>query len=548
VFLELQEVVAMSVLTATAGSYPAVRLEQRTWRPHPLLLRRFAAALVAVFVLFSPYLANLTRDYTRYCWLWRRSDTLLLVGLILALACVCTALGEIVRTSGRPWLTRVFNHVFLAAMGIGLLANAGFLAAKFPVLGWQLSGWQMQTAWIVLAVVVGYSFGRRESRLVRWCGQLCLMAVAVVPLTFASLLCGSTYPDGMEPLRLCGKVCPTARPVEASPRGGIYVFLFDEWSYERTFKGGQPLAAYPNLAAFAATSTVFTDAHSPGEKTEESIPDILLQTDDHVIVSGRRLGFAKSDGTFVAASERCSVFKRLEASGYRSAMIGFGLPYRSWLGGQVDVARTYCYYPRAEDWLTRLGIHLFNAARYSPDPWSPRSYKQLEGRLMHDVTRGILESLRRDVRTVAREWPDNTFLFVHFYLPHMPAVMNPDLTFRDAAHTSWMDGDLAAYQANLAATDGMLGDLVDALRSAGKYEDAIIVLTSDHTWRSDPDWAAGRLQGRKTHVPLLVKAPGQQDGEVVDRRFETKDLGALIESLTRSGSLKAAPPVANHEP
>lgn len=505
-------------------------------------------ALVAVFVLFSPYLANLSRDYTRYCYLWRSSDTLLLAGVILTLACISTALGETVRASGRTWLTHILEHVFLAALGIGLLANVSFLAAKFPGLGWRLSGCQMQTAWILLAAVVGYSFGQRESKLVRWCGQLCVMAVPVVPLTFVSLLFGSTYPDGMEPLRLRSRVCPTSRAVRASTQGGIYVFLFDGWSYERTFKGGESLAAYPNLATFVATSTMFTDARSPGEKTEESIPCMLMQTDDRVIVDGKRLGFARADGTFVAASERCSIFKRLEPSGYRSAMIGFSLPYRSWLGEQVDVARAYCYYPRAEDCPTQLGLLLFNAARYSPDPWSKRSYKQLEGRVMHDVTRGILESVRRDVRTVAREWPDNTFLFVHFYLPHMPAVMNPDLTFRDAAHTSWMDGDLVAYQANLAATDGMLGDLVDALRSAGKYEDAIIVLTSDHTWRFDPDWAAGRLQGRKTHVPLLVKAPGQTERATVDWRFETKDLGALIESLIQRSSAKAAYLVEDQEP
>jgi arylsulfatase A-like enzyme len=81
--------------------------------------------------------------------------------------------------------------------------------------------------------------------------------------------------------------------------------------------------------------------------------------------------------------------------------------------------------------------------------------------------------------------------------------------------------------------DALLGDFVAALQQAGKYDDATIVLTSDHTWRKDPNWAAGRLTGPKTRVPLLVKAPRQDHPVSVTKRFETKNLGELIESIVR---------------
>jgi arylsulfatase A-like enzyme len=113
----------------------------------------------------------------------------------------------------------------------------------------------------------------------------------------------------------------------------------------------------------------------------------------------------------------------------------------------------------------------------------------------------------------------------------MPAALKPDLTFNDPQQAGWHEGDLAQYEANLTAMDALLGDFIIALKQAGKYDDATILLTADHTWRKDPDWAKGRLTGPKTHVPLVVKAPRQDRSACVAEYFETKNLGELIESI-----------------
>jgi hypothetical protein len=59
------------------------------------------------------------------------------------------------------------------------------------------------------------------------------------------------------------------------------------------------------------------------------------------------------------------------------------------------------------------------------------------------------------------------------------------------------------------------------------------VLTADHDWRRDPDWASGRLTGLRNHVPLVVKAPRQAEPGRVDEPFETKNLGRLLEHIVR---------------
>ncbi|MBI4580963.1 MAG: sulfatase-like hydrolase/transferase [Planctomycetes bacterium] len=521
----------MSATTSAAEHVNAIRFERLAWRPGPDTWQRAAGVLAAVFVLAAPYLANVSRDYTRYCCFWRTSDTLCLLSLIVVLAGVWFAVDEAIRRADRPGLIRVADHVFLAVLGVGVLANAVFAASKLNHAAWTPRSDPVLAGWFVLAFVVGYSFGRPRSTLVHRCRQLCLIGIPVVPLTFGMLLLRSTYPDGPEAIPPLTHPCTTGIPKDARTGGGVYVFLFDEWSYERAFCDSGVRTEYPHVASFAGTATIYHDAHAPGECTETSLPGILLQTDEPVVVHNGRLGFERRQGSFAPAAEYQSVFARLRPLGYHSVMVGSTLPYRLWLQDQVDASRTYGYYPRGGDWTARLGVQLFNMARYSPDPFTRRSYKQLEQRLVHATVCGIIANQRSDIHTVIREWPAKTFLFAHVFPPHLPAVLDPDLTFRTPEQTGWLDGDLKQYERNLAAMDVLVGEFTDALRAAGKYDAAAIVLTADHSWRSDPDWTTGRRRGALTHVPLLVKAPRQQHAASVDARFETKDLGRLIESL-----------------
>jgi hypothetical protein len=82
-------------------------------------------------------------------------------------------------------------------------------------------------------------------------------------------------------------------------------------------------------------------------------------------------------------------------------------------------------------------------------------------------------------------------------------------------------------------TDRMIGDLVDRLRDVGLYDDALIVLTSDHGIAFQPggpirlvseqpltDDVAPELMW----VPLVMKLPGQEDGVVDDRNALITDI------------------------
>jgi tetratricopeptide (TPR) repeat protein len=93
------------------------------------------------------------------------------------------------------------------------------------------------------------------------------------------------------------------------------------------------------------------------------------------------------------------------------------------------------------------------------------------------------------------------FLFVHLYEPHTP------WTPPEAERARYG----ASYEGEIAAADAALGVLLDGLRSLGRYDDALVVLVSDHGegLLDHGEQEHGILLYREAlHVPLLVKLPG----------------------------------------
>lgn len=515
-----------------------IRFERFSWRFASGAGERLAVAVMAVFLLFSPYLANVSRDYTRLCYFWTVRDSFELILILSTAALLLAAVGELIHHAGISWMSRVHRLLLLALLGAGVMANVVFIGQKVPHLRWLVSVVQGSVGWLALAVFAVHAALSRRSRVVARTRVLCKVFIPVVPITFAGLLWQATYPAPLEPVTYPSPVAATTDVNAArltggtTPSGGIYLFLFDEWSYERTFRNGAALERYPNLAAFAASATVYHDAHAPGTKTEQSIPAMLYQTDLPVRIHQGRFGFA-GDGGFVPIDELQSVFARLQPLGYREAVVGFSLPYRLWLGDHVDLCRSYCYYLHGTDTSSRIAQHLTNVWYYSPETWTSRMRKRYEKRAVHDLIISIIADAHRDVHAIIRNWPDRTFLFAHLHLPHPPAVVHADLAPRAAWQTIWADESVAGYENNLAAMDVMLGELVQALRDTGKFDDSVVVLTADHNWRSDPDLTQEEKAQRLSHVPLLVKSPGQTDRRSVTRRFETCRLGELIESIVQ---------------
>jgi hypothetical protein len=102
-----------------------------------------------------------------------------------------------------------------------------------------------------------------------------------------------------------------------------------------------------------------------------------------------------------------------------------------------------------------------------------------------------------------------------------------------------MDGTPDDYRLNLRHLDRVVGHFVDTLRAAGRFDDALIIVTSDHSWRTDPTLANPAAADLVRHVPLLIKTPGQSDARTIDAPFDGRSLGPIID-LAMKGQLDAA--------
>ena len=120
-----------------------------------------------------------------------------------------------------------------------------------------------------------------------------------------------------------------------------------------------------------------------------------------------------------------------------------------------------------------------------------------------DVQRDGHETVARALEWLRGASGRPFFLFVHLYEPHTP--WTPPAAERDRYG--------ATYEGEIAAADAALGVLLDGLRSLGRYDDALVVLASDHGegLLDHGEQEHGILLYREAlHVPLLVKLPGSE--------------------------------------
>lgn len=84
----------------------------------------------------------------------------------------------------------------------------------------------------------------------------------------------------------------------------------------------------------------------------------------------------------------------------------------------------------------------------------------------------------------------------------------------------------AGYQRmllQLGATDRLLGQIIDQLEANGVWDDAVVVVVADHGISFEPGPLRDEEHVEVSAVPLFIKEPGQQDGEVHDEAALTID-------------------------
>ena len=116
--------------------------------------------------------------------------------------------------------------------------------------------------------------------------------------------------------------------------------------------------------------------------------------------------------------------------------------------------------------------------------------------------------------------------------PGVRGVIGPNKRGEDV--NKWLDDEwlvTQAYQRHLLQVgfvDRLVGELVARMHSTGMWESSLLVITADHGSSFLPNQSRRRMSvvnyPEIMGIPLFIKAPGQEQGERIDRNVETVDI------------------------
>jgi hypothetical protein len=154
----------------------------------------------------------------------------------------------------------------------------------------------------------------------------------------------------------------------------------------------------------------------------------------------------------------------------------------------------------------------------------------------------FLDSLHRGGRPV--------FSFMHAHPPHSPWVRFPSgMRYRGMPRSivlsvrpnQWVEEEWpvrltrSRHLLQVQYADRLVGKLIQRLEDTGLYDEALLIVTSDHGISFVPGEPLRAFTEKNIHevasVPLFVKAPGQRDGVVDDGNVSAPDLLPTIADM-----------------
>lgn len=479
--------------------------------------RAAATALVLGTALSGRQIASWTTPRNRWDYFWQRSDSVDLILAVLLLSALLFAGGLLLSR----WRVTRERRVHELAIVVAIVAA---ILSQFPALGKDTTLTRAALVWAGVAVVVGLLWWKWRDRLARGARALCLIMVPLVPILFLQILSWKSWDirtEGTGPMPQAAN--GTGRPL-------VVFVIFDEWSWFRLAPAGMPAEDFPNARRLASQSVLVTEARSAGPATRYAIPRLLFERHGEVVPGNGEARWQDTAGT-VPSAEVPSIFDRLHRLGYRSSVTGFYINYRGLLGADgPDQAWSRSYTYKRSTRPEEVGLMLLQNLQHWTDPLSQALWTPLSTAVYSDSWVTLFRSMReRALASLASE-PDNTFLLLHLPLPHAPFVFNADGSFRGRYQGMRMSEDTAGYHRHLQYADHVLGEILQTLDSTGRFDQSLVVVTSDHSWRKEPDSALTRLPDAGLRVPLLVKWPGQKTAMVSGEPFCALGLWPVIEA------------------
>jgi choline-sulfatase len=247
----------------------------------------------------------------------------------------------------------------------------------------------------------------------------------------------------------------------------LLLVTIDTLRYDRTTPSGYRRDTSPRLAALAARSVWFEEAHAPANITRESLPVLAAGRHMAELPLGRQLEPAQF-APRVLDPDATTIAEQLSAAGYATAM--------------------FTAYGFFSDWNLAQGMDRF---------------VNLAGGTYHGgaakLTRAALAHLT--ALPQGQRW----FTWIHYLDPHQPYDRHDGFPVFGTEYPDRYDGDIAYVDHHL----GLLLDWIAA--DAARAARTIVVVTADHgehLGEGGRTFHGNSLHRVLTHVPLVIHVPG----------------------------------------
>jgi arylsulfatase A-like enzyme len=299
------------------------------------------------------------------------------------------------------------------------------------------------------------------------------------------------------------------RAAVSAPRLNVVLITLDTTRADHLGCYGYAKPVSPCIDRFAATGVLFANAYCTASVTPVSHASIL--TGQYPYTHGLRVMHGLMENRL--PDRAVSLAEALKDAGYETAAFISAFP----AGSRFGLAQGFDTFN--EDFLDSPAEQIVG-----PDG---------------AVTTGKNQRRAGDTTDLALDWLTRTqgafFMWVHYFDPHDPEVIPPREFLEQLPIPTGSPGDRLkqVYDIEIQYMDENIGRMLDGLETAGRREDTVVVLVSDHGQGLGDHgwWTHGILYQEQIKAPLIIRAPGVPAGRRVDHLVRTIDIAPTIMDL-----------------
>lgn len=440
------------------------------------------------------------------------------------------------------WWGRLLRHAGLFLV-TGLAINGLRVAVPVQAYVFDLANQVMQLGWTRFLLLYGTPFlllalfiHFREVPFERWGARL-LLVLCPLPLVTGTTF--FTAPRAPAPLP------PAKGTAQVRPKGLVVYLIFDEWDYNWTYPYRPASIPLPELDRFGRENLFFTRAYAPTSETFRSIPSLLtgrVVAEARTTTGPEALLRFRGEATWTPWSRVPDLPYQLGQQGLRTCFITHYhtfSPAHALARPTLEIKRK----PYFREW--EEGKHRYQTFAGSMLRQGRCVLENIPGinfLLNHEgkvqsVPTAYLHALEETLAALRSRRFDA--ILVHWPIPHAPVLVDP-ATGEFTAHPP----KGLRLTENLRLVDGTLRRVRHEMEALGLWQDATVVLTSDHWQRLAADGPRGvapsepGIEDSHHRVPLLIKWPGALTPLRVDDPINAAGVASFLAAPEGSRNLQ----------